>query len=216
MKQFIKNNKQIFWFFGFALAGICYYGSKLLQSNPTAVHIGLDDKIPFLPIFIIPYVSWFVYVPLCMLLVCFTDKKYFPKQCIILFAGIVFSTVMFLLFPTCVDFRPSAEGKGLLLWICRIVYKNDTPAVNAFPSLHCYEAMTVHLTAFVSGPFKNKRALRTTSALLMILICLSTVFVKQHSVLDVFAGCGLAVVFWWFFAFIFNLRGKNNVGVKNI
>ena len=67
-------------------------------------------------------------------------------------------------------------------------------AVCVFPSLHCYEALCAHLTAFASPGMRGKRRLRAASAVLVVLICLSTVFIKQHSVIDLAAGCAAAVI----------------------
>ena len=64
--------------------------------------------------------------------------------------------------------------------------------MNVFPSLHCFEAIAVHLAAFASGYGKSHRAFQVGSAIFVILICLSNVFIKQHSVLDVLGGAAVA------------------------
>ena len=86
------------------------------------VHVPLDDRIPFVPAFILPYVLWYAYVPLLMLAVGVRDKQAFYRQCATLFSGVVLCVLVFIFFPTAIDFRPTAEGKGLWLWICRIVF----------------------------------------------------------------------------------------------
>ena len=106
-------------------------------------------------------------------------------------AVVLLSTAFFLIWPTCIDFRPDAAGPGLLRWLCRFIYAHDRP-VNVLPSLHCYEALAVHLGAFGAGRGRKMPVRRALSAALVTLICLSTVFVKQHSVADLAAGCGLA------------------------
>ncbi|MCQ2454565.1 MAG: phosphatase PAP2 family protein [Clostridia bacterium] len=206
--SYIKAHKSIFFFLGFLIIGGFYFISKTLVSNIHLVHFAFDDKIPFIPIFILPYIIWYPYVPGLMALVFFKDEKAFKKQAIIFFSGAVFCSLIFLVYPTYIDFRPDVSGKGILLWITRIIYKNDMPPVNAFPSLHCYEALSVHLTAFTVGPFKKKLPFRIASALLMATICASTVFVKQHSFVDIIGGCAVAVLFCIVGEFIF--RGKKN------
>ena len=92
------------------------------------------------------------------------------------------------------DLRPELSGEGgLFTALCRIIYAHDKP-LNVFPSMHCFEALTVHLTTFSGGLGKRHPALRAGSGVLAALICLSTVFIRQHSVLDGLAGCALAVV----------------------
>ena len=73
-----------------------------------------------------------------------------------------------------------------------MIYAADKPT-NVCPSLHCYEALTIHIGMVQSGLFKKgKRLFQTVSVLTLALICLSTVFIKQHSVVDVAAGLLLA------------------------
>ena len=204
--KYLRGRKDILWFFGFLVLGSFYYLSKIIVDEYHIIHFGVDDKIPFLPIFIIPYIIWYLYVPLPMIFVFFKYKEAFKKQAIIFFSGAIFCSLFFLVFPTVIDFRPTAEGKGILLWLTRFIYANDTPPSNVFPSLHCYEALSVHLTTFTVGPMKNNKLLRLVSFVLVILICASTVFVKQHSFIDVIGGCLIAIIF----CFVLNrfLRGK--------
>ena len=142
------------------------------------MHCALDDAIPFVPAFIIPYLMWYAYVPIMLAAVCFLDKKYFPRQCAAFFGGAWACIAVLIAFPTAVDFRPDAAGDGAFL----------------FPSLHCYEALCVHLTAFSCPRLKKMTAFRVASAAMTILICLSTVFIKQHSALDLAAGCAAALI----------------------
>ena len=155
------------------------------------VHVPLDDKIPFIPAFILPYVLWYAYVPLLMLAVGVQDKRAFYRQCVTLFSGVVLSILVFIFFPSAIDFRPTAEGDGLWLWICRIVFANDLPR-NVCPSLHCFEAVIVHLTAFHHPSLHKRYGWRALSVITAALICASTVFVKQHSIVDVVCGVLLA------------------------
>ena len=155
------------------------------------MHVPLDDKIPFVPAFILPYVLWYAYVPLLMLAVGVQDKRAFYRQCATLFSGVVLSILVFIFFPSAIDFRPTAEGDGLWLWICRIVFANDLPR-NVCPSLHCFEAVIVHLTAFHHPSLHKRYGWRALSVVTAALICASTVFVKQHSVVDVVCGVLLA------------------------
>ncbi len=203
--RFIKEHLNALWFFGFLIVGMLYFGSKYFATDYFYVHIPLDDKIPFLPIFIIPYIFWYLYVPIPMIYVCFKNKKAFTTQAITMFSGMILCCIGFIIFPTAIDFRPTAEGNGILLFLCRIVYANDNPSANVFPSLHCYEALVVHLTTFVSGPLRKKIPLRIASAITMVLICMSTVFVKQHSFADVISGCALGAAI---FVLVLILRGK--------
>ena len=191
----LRGRKDIFLFLGFLGLGAFYFFSKYLPLKYHIIHLTVDDIIPFLPIFIIPYIIWYLYVPLPMIYLFFKDSKAFKRQAIIFFSGSVFCSLFFVIYPTAIDFRPTAEGKGILLWLTRFIYSNDTPPAYVFPSLHCYEALTIHFTTFTAGPLKNRKILRIASAVLVAFICASTVFVKQHSFIDVIGGCVISIVF---------------------
>lgn len=185
------------WLGCLLLFGLCAGSYFLLQFLPLEHHTvecALDRRIPFVPVFVVPYILWYVYVPLPLLYMSLTDKRRFARQAAALFPGILLCLGIFILWPSRVDLRPELSGEGgLFTALCRIIYAHDKP-LNVFPSMHCFEALTVHLTTFSGGLGKRHPALRAGSGVLAALICLSTVFIKQHSVLDGLAGCALAVV----------------------
>ena len=122
MKKFIdliKKNPQVFWFLGFVFVGSFYFLTQNLPVDRHVIHLAVDDSIPFLPIFILPYYIWYPFVPGLMVFLCFTDVKAFRRGCILLFGGMFLSCVFFLLYPTAIDFRADAEGKGFVLWLVR-------------------------------------------------------------------------------------------------
>ncbi len=192
LRRWLQSYPHILWFLLFLPLGGMYFLSQHLGLSYHVVHTALDDRIPFLPIFIVPYILWYLYIPLPMVYMCFRDPVVFRRQVATLFSGALLATVFFLVYPTCIGFRPDASGDGVFLWLCRIIYRNDDP-VNVLPSLHCYEATAIHLATF-RGDFGRRHPwLRGGSAALLGLICFSTLFVKQHSVLDAAVGCLFAV-----------------------
>lgn len=212
MRELLRERKDIYWLLAWPLLGAFYFVCKLFISSYHIVHFSFDDKIPFLPAFVLPYVLWYLYVPGLMILTFLNNKDAFKRQQFAFYTGAIICSLVFVIYPTMIDFRPDASGKGLFLWMVRITYSNDTPAANVFPSLHCYEALSVHLTTFTVEPFKKKVIWRTVSAISVLLICLSTVFIKQHSFVDVISGCLMAVVSWLFINILF---GGNKNGTEN-
>ncbi len=192
--DYIKKHKSVLWFSVLPVMALIFYLLKLIIPSYHAVHIPLDDKIPFVPAFVIPYIMWFLYIPLMMLFIYLADEKLFGRRMFAFTVGIGIAIICFIVYPTVVTFRPSADGNGVFLWILRIVYAFDNPSSNDFPSLHCYQAVMLHLLAFVNGPYKDKKLIRTCSAILVALICAATVLIKQHSAIDLFAGVGMAFV----------------------
>lgn len=189
----LKQNKHLLLLLIYIPLRILYFGTQFLNLDYTVVHLSIDDKIPFVPQFVVAYVVWYVFVPLLMIYTGIHNKETFYKQCMAIFSGIVISLIIFIVYPTMVDFRPAAEGDGVMLWICRFLFANDNP-VNVCPSMHCFEAACIVFVTFINRQMRQKKLLFAVSAVTALLICLSTMFIKQHSVLDAALGIALAFI----------------------
>jgi PAP2 superfamily. len=99
--------------------------------------------------------------------------------------------VIFYFFPTTVV-RPDVIGGGFFNYAMRVIYNTDNP-YNCFPSIHVLNATLVSLFLFSKDKSNNFNAWAIISA---VLINLSTMFTKQHVVLDVFAGVILAIIMY--------------------
>ena len=83
---------------------------------------------------------------------------------------------------------------NLLTDAVRTIYLADPP-INVCPSIHCFNSIGVNIAIRRSELGRRHKAVRWGSEVLMVLICMSTVFIKQHSIADVFAAILLAVPF---------------------
>jgi len=166
--------------------------------NYTNIHVTLDDYIPFCEYFIIPYLLWFVYIAVFFLHFFFTDKQSYYKLCIFLFTGMTVSMLICTFFPNGTDLRVAVDGsKNLCSRLVAMIHAADTPT-NIFPSVHAYNSLGIHFSIINSQALREKVWLRRCSFLLMIAICLSTVVLKQHSVIDVAGAVILAYVMYPF------------------
>lgn len=193
ISKFLKENRQILLFLGILPFHGMFFLTERLPLTYTVVHSPLDDLIPFLPVFVIPYIAWYGYITLPLIYLCFREKALFCKLCRVMIPGMAIANVLFVLFPTAVDFRPEAIGEGLSLALCRWIYSCDRP-VNVCPSLHCFEAVAIHLTVFRGTKFSGCWGSRIASGVLVALICMATVCIKQHSVIDAVLGIAMAFV----------------------
>ena len=108
--------------------------------------------------------------------------------------------VCYILIPTRQDLRPEVfANNNLLTRGVQLLYAFDTNT-GVCPSLHVAYSLGI-----ASVWVKRKESRPETKVLIVVsvvLICLSTMFIKQHSFVDVVAAIpvGLlaeAVVFWW-------------------
>ena len=65
-----------------------------------------------------------------------------------------------------------------------VIYANDTNT-NCCPSIHVLNQMAVHIGLCKSKLFRNRKGWKIASLIATILICASTCFIKQHSIVDV-------------------------------
>ena len=104
--------------------------------------------------------------------------------------------VCFLLYPTIAPRPAELTGEGFAIWGLRSLYAADTP-YNCFPSLHVAHSF---VSAFTCFPVHRK--VGGVAVFCASLVAVSTLFTKQHYVLDVIAGVILACL-----AYAIFLRG---------
>lgn len=160
------------------------------------VHMNLDDYIPFVEFFVIPYYLWFPYIAVTVITFIFLDKNDFYKLCITLGTGMTLFLLVSFFIPNGHDLRPATFARdNLFTSLIKTMYTIDTPT-NLFPSIHCYNSIMAHVAIRENKVLKKKKWLRISSCILCIAIILSTVFIKQHSVFDVFTALLLSLVMY--------------------
>ena len=79
--------------------------------------------------------------------------------------------------------RPELVVNDVFTWILNVVYMNDTPAMNCLPSMHCTTCFTSMYVIIKSNKIPKK--CKVLAPIIFTLIVLSTLFVKQHAIVDV-------------------------------
>lgn len=162
------------------------------------IHCVIDDFIPFCEIFIIPYLLWFVYVASSLFFLFFQTKYIddFYKCAAILVMGMTTSLIIYTFFPNAQNMRPdSFERDNIFTNIISLLYATDTDT-NVCPSIHVYNSIAIHVGIATSQYFKNKKWVKNSSLVLCILICMSTLFLKQHSFIDLV--CAIALYLFYY------------------
>ena len=160
------------------------------------IHSPLDDLIPFNEWFVIPYCSWFLLLVAVTALLWWKDTASYDKLCLMMFSGMTFCLIVYMLLPNGLDLRPTVEEIGRsnpAMWVMQLLWKADA-SVNVCPSIHCQSTACMAIAISESKLAEERPVLRPIALVWAALICLSTVFTKQHSVLDVVCGLTVAVV----------------------
>lgn len=158
----------------------------------------IDDKIPFIKYMIIPYVYWYAYIVLFVVIFAFKDKNAYFKLILMMFVGMTISFLVFLFFPNGQQLRPMIGNDDIFLRIIRGIYATDNPT-NSAPSMHTIDAIAVHFAIVNSELFKGRKLLFRLSFGSMIAIIMSTVMIKQHSIIDVIMGIIVATGLYYYF-----------------
>jgi len=143
------------------------------------VMIGLDDKIPLIPLFVLFYFSLYILIFLPFILN--KDVKDVLKVYTVI---LLISFIVFIVFPTEI-IRPIL-GNSFFENILRIFW-DFLPPHSAFPSMHV--SLGLAAVYFLKDKL-NKIVLFSW----FFFVLLSTLFLKQHYILDIVSGLLLASV----------------------
>lgn len=171
---------------------------KHVTTHYHVIQIRLDEYIPFIEYFIIPYLLWFVFIVVVFLYFFLTDVQGFYKMAGFMFAGMTIFLIISTLFPNGQDLRPVVfERDNLFVDMVRMLYRADT-CTNVFPSLHVFNSLSACIAITESRTLKKHRGICCGAYVLAGLIILATVFLKQHSVVDVFGAALMACILYQF------------------
>lgn len=167
-------------------------------SHYALIHTVLDDKIPFCEIFILPYYAWFIYVAAVMLYLLFNmEVEVYYKNYMFLVTGMTLFLIISTLFPNMHQLRPDVMPRdNVFTHMIALLYKADTPT-NLWPSIHVYNSLGTMIA--VRNSKKIGKIGRILSDIMGVLIILSTMFIKQHSIYDVVTAFFMAIIFYLVF-----------------
>lgn len=161
------------------------------------VHCRLDDLIPFCKYAVIPYFAWFPWIPFTLFFLLWkAPREDFWRLCMPLFSGMTIALACYVILPTGLNLRPCyVPGTDIFARAVRFLYSTDTP-INVCPSIHVFNSVTLMLAYYRSAIFdaSRRRWMRSAAMVLCVSISLSTILLKQHSVIDVVFGLLLALL----------------------
>jgi membrane-associated phospholipid phosphatase len=178
----------LLWILTIPILNIFYSILNHGGSHVSSLMTVLDKQIPFVPAFILPYLIWYPFM-LTMLITLFVKQRSaYYRTLFTLCVGLIACYITFHLFQTTIQ-RPQITKDGLLNWLVNMVYNNDG-AYNCFPSIHVLSSYLMLKGMSYGANFsKISRLLIITTSWSIII---STVFVKQHVLIDIVGAILLA------------------------
>ncbi|MHB8061586.1 MAG: phosphatase PAP2 family protein [Ruminiclostridium sp.] len=177
------------------MAQCIYFFLNLTTTGAYDITIFLDKFIPFNEWFIVPYVFWYLYTFGALLVLAYFDSKTYFKLLFSILIGMLICFVVYYLFPTTVPRTEVILPNNILKKAVLMIYQNDRP-YNCFPSIHMLD--TLLITMFLIK-YNKSLIIKISSAFICVAIYMSTLFIKQHSILDAVASTILGVILFFVF-----------------
>ncbi|MBQ8796732.1 MAG: phosphatidic acid phosphatase [Oscillospiraceae bacterium] len=196
--RFRKLNSPEFSHLKLLLTWLIYFSLYFITENLipvekcTPIHIFLDDLIPFCEWFIIPYVFWYGLIVFSLGYFLLYDVDSFRRLQIYIFTTQMLAMTVYILFPSRQDLRPEVFPRdNVLTGIIGFLYSFDTNT-GVLPSLHVAYSLGIMSTWLRRKATPLWGSVFVVTA--VVLICLSTMFIKQHSAADFFAALPVCLV----------------------
>ena len=212
MKKLMETAKKVpkwGWWFGFGYFALQYGMYRLgdflsmvigTKDFAHAVKIAaIDDLIPVIPVFALIYLFSYIFWICGPISVSLTGKRNFVNYLSGLTLAYFIGFLIFTFYPTYMDraaegLMDYSGGGGFFDGLLAIIYAADGSelAFNLFPSYHCL--ISVYCYLGVRKREEVSKGFRVYTLVMTILICLSTVFTKQHYIIDTFGGLAISIL----------------------
>ena len=155
--------------------------------------LALDRALPLVPSWAIVYGALYLFLILLPILVVRQDELIRRTVYAYLLIWITAYVFFFVVYPTAAPRPEKVSGEGFAVWGLRALYSSDPP-YNCFPSLHVAHSFVSALACS-----RVHRRLGVIAMIFATLVAFSTLFTKQHYVVDLVAGVFLAFVAYGIF-----------------
>lgn len=156
------------------------------------VHCALDDVIPFNEYFLIFYCLWFALIAVSLGYYLLYDTERFRELQIFIMTTQAVAMAVYIIYPSVQMLRPEVmPNDGFLCSVMSFIYAFDTPT-GVCPSLHV--AYSAGIASVWCRDENAPKWWKAVIVILVIMICISVTFVKQHSVVDIMAAIPVCMI----------------------
>jgi hypothetical protein len=168
----------------FPFLGMMYQIVNKPDDQIYSMMTNIDAAIPFIKYFAVPYSIWIFYIYACLVYFFFKDVRVYLHVILTYILCTLICYGIYMMFQTTVP-RPIIAGNDPFTLLTMYIYNRDLP-FNCFPSIHCFSCYMV-MKALAMNEFRTKRNMTFIFGMSSLII-VSTFFLKQHAILDAFAG----------------------------
>jgi membrane-associated phospholipid phosphatase len=195
MKIFLKKYPQIKHIIIYFIFYMCFFLFLESRNNSFVFNSTtfIDKYIPFCEYFIVFYLLWFVYILFGYIYFLFIENSMFDKMWKYLVIGMTTCLIIDLIVPNGLNLRPVLQNENIFQSLVSYIYQIDTPT-NVFPSIHVYDSIIICYGLNKSQLINKYKILKPINIFISVMICLSTVLLKQHAFLDVIGAIVLSYI----------------------
>lgn len=210
MKTLFQKYKHA-WVFLYGLIYLPWFAylEKHITHDFHVIYIPLDDKIPFIEFFIVPYLLWFAFVAATVIYFFLKDRSDFYRLFLFLIIGMTAFLIISTVYPNGQTLRPTTFARdNIFVEMVKNLYKTDTPT-NIFPSIHVYNTLGACIAIFKNDVLRKIKWVQIVNFTLSLSIILSTIFLKQHSILDMVGAFAIAIPAYWLAYRVLHFQKQN-------
>jgi len=175
----------------FPVLGWMYAATNNIENQEVySLATAVDSAIPFVKYFALPYSVWIFYIYVCLFYFFKKDINVYYRSLMTYVISAMLCYLIYSVFQTTVA-RPPVVGNDPFAWLMNYIYNRDEP-FNCFPSIHSFSSYMV-MRAIWTSSFRNKWNFTLITGMSSLII-LSTLFVKQHVIMDVLGAIFLVEV----------------------
>ena len=187
---------------------VAFYLPRLLGVQARYdLSVALDTCFPPVPLFTVIYFAAFVFWTVNYILICRQSKELTQR---LFFADTFCKVVCLICFfaVPCYIVQPANEQiTGTGAWLLRLLYAVDEPN-NLFPSIHCLVSWLSFRPLLSRDAKRVPIGYKAFSGIFCALVCLSTLYTRQHVLADWVSGFAAAEIGWLLFGAVRRLRTR--------
>lgn len=197
MFEVVKKNKAVLQVFLYIFLVAIFLLQNHFNKGIYQIHSSIDGMIPFVPAFIIAYFLWYFFLIGVGLYFLIHSKADLYRTFFSINICMMVALSIYLIFPNYLDLRPAYYAQDFFSQWVKMLQTVDNP-VGVCPSLHVATSISLFAGIAKSVPFKENQIIKILTFILVFFIIISTVFIKQHSIIDVVCGLTLGIAVYLF------------------
>ena len=165
-----------------------FFALEQRDEKVNIIQADIDTRIPFCEYFIVPYVLWYFFVAGTVLyFMVRASQKEYESLILSLAIGMILFVIVSFVYPNGHNLSPAITEDNIFLKAVKFLYSIDT-STNILPSLHVFNTVVCYKAILNNRECRQHNWLIVSLGILSVSIILSTMFLKQHCVVDVVAA----------------------------